>query len=220
MLKIGHRGAKGHKAENTIESFLKAFELGADGIELDVHLSSNGQAVVIHDPTIDRTIKNASGYVKNFTTKDCKKMGIPSLVEVFHILPKNAFLNIEIKEVLATKVIAEKIEEWVRLDKIQYKNVLVSSFSWEALEQIKKINPNIILGVLADTNAYQAFEFAKKIGAHSINLWFQLLTSDLIQLAHDHQIQVHAYTVNSSEDIIFVKKMGVDAIITDYPDRI
>ncbi|QYS89828.1 glycerophosphodiester phosphodiesterase [Flavobacterium davisii] len=162
MLKIGHRGAKGHKAENTIESFLKAFELGADGIELDVHLSSNGQAVVIHDPTIDRTIKNASGYVKNFTTKDCKKMGIPSLVEVFHILPKNAFLNIEIKEVLATKVIAEKIEEWVRLDKIQYKNVLVSSFYWEALEQIKKINPNIILGVLADTNAYQAFEFAKK----------------------------------------------------------
>jgi len=109
MLKIGHRGAKGHAPENTIESFLKAFELGADGIELDVHLSADEEAIVIHDDTVDRTIKNAAGFVKDFTVAEFQKVGVPTLVEGFHILPEGAFLNIEIKDPKATKIFVKEI---------------------------------------------------------------------------------------------------------------
>ncbi|WP_428224360.1 glycerophosphodiester phosphodiesterase [Flavobacterium sp.] len=220
MLNIGHRGAKGHVAENTMESFLKAFELGADGIELDIHLTADGEAVVIHDETVDRTIKNASGFIKDFTVADCSKVGIPTLVEVFHVLPEDAFLNIEIKNPEATLVVADEIEKFVRLGEIHYENVLVSSFHWEVLGKLSQINPDIRLGVLSEENSKEALAFAKEIEAYSVNVWFELLTPELIALARQHQIQVHTFTVNSPEDITFAKKMGVDAIITDYPDRV
>ena len=69
ILKIGHRGAKGYVAENTMASFQKAIELGVDGLELDVHLCRSGEVVVIHDATIDRTTVG-KGFVKDFLAKE------------------------------------------------------------------------------------------------------------------------------------------------------
>lgn len=220
MLKIGHRGAKGHVPENTIESFLKAFELGADGIELDVHLSADEEAVVIHDETVDRTINNASGFVNDFTVAECQKIGIPTLVEVFHILPENAFVNIEIKESKATKIVVATIEKFVRLKEIEYQNIVVSSFNWEVLKEIKAVNKAIQVGVLTEDTLATAFEFATTIQAYSINPYFKLLTQDFIQKAKENQFKIHTWTVNSPEDITFVKNFGVDAIISDFPDRL
>jgi glycerophosphoryl diester phosphodiesterase len=220
MLKIGHRGAKGHVAENTIDSFLKAFELGADGIELDIHLSAEGEAIVIHDDTVDRTIKNAAGFVKDFTVAECQKLGIPTLVEVFHMLPEKAILNIEIKEPKATGIVVEEIEKFVRLKEIDYKNIIISSFNWDVLKEIKKSNSTIQLGVLTEDDLTLAFEFAKKIEAYSINPWFKQLTPEFVTVAQEHQFQIHTFTVNSPEDITFVKNLGVDAIISDFPDRL
>lgn len=220
MLKIGHRGAKGHIAENTIYSFLKAFELKADGVELDVHLCADDEVVVIHDDTVDRTIKNAAGFVKDFTVAECQKLGIPTLVEVFHILPENAFLNIEIKDENATKLVVNEIEKFVRLGEIEYKNILVSSFNWNVLSTIKELNTIIPLGVLIEDNLEEAFLFAKQIEAFSINPYFKLLNKDFILKAHQNNFQIHTWTVNSEEDITFVKKLGVDAIISDFPDRL
>lgn len=220
MLKIGHRGAKGHVPENTIESFLKAFELGADGIELDVHLSADEEAVVIHDATVDRTIHNASGFVNDFTVAECQKIGIPTLVKVFHILPENAFLNIEIKEPKATKIVVATIEKFVRLKEIKYQNIVVSSFNWEVLKEIKAVNKAIQVGVLTEDTIATAFEFATTIQAYSINPYFKLLTQDFIQKAKENQFKIHTWTVNSLEDITFVKNFGVDAIISDFPDRL
>lgn len=220
MLKIGHRGAKGHVAENTIDSFLKAFELGADGIELDVHLSADGEAIVIHDETVDRTIKNAAGFVKDFTVAEFKKLGVPTLVEVFYILPENVFLNIEIKDPNATEIVVDEIEKFVRLNEINYKNIVVSSFDWEVLKEIKRLNPAIKLGVLTEENLEVALEFAIKIGAYSINPWFKLLNQEFVNRAHTNELHIHTFTVNSFEDITFVKNLGVDAIISDFPEKI
>lgn len=220
MLKIGHRGAKGHAPENTIESFLKAFELGAHGIELDVQLSADEEAVVIHDETVDRTIKNAAGFVNDFTVAECQKIGIPTLVEVFHILPENAFLNIEIKEPKATKLVIAEIDKFVRLKEIEYKNIVVSSFNWNVLKEIKALNETIQLGVLTEDNLETAFEFATTIKAYSIHPYFKLLTQDFVRKATENQFKIHTWTVNSPEDITFVKNFGVDAIISDFPDRI
>jgi len=220
MLKIGHRGAKGHVPENTIESFLKAFELGAHGIELDVHLSADEEVVVIHDETVDRTIKNAAGFVNDFTVAECQKIGIPTLVEVFHILPENAFLNIEIKAPKAAKVVVAEIEKFVRLKEIKYQNIVVSSFNWEVLKEIKTLNEAIQLGVLTEDSIATAFEFAKEIKAYSIHPYFKLLTQDFILKAKENEFKIHTWTVNSPEDITFVKNLGVDAIISDFPDRL
>ena len=85
MHTIGHRGAKGHVAENTLASFQKAIEFGVDGIELDVHLSLDGKLIVIHDDTIDRTT-SGSGFVKDYTAKELDVLGIPSLESVFDLV--------------------------------------------------------------------------------------------------------------------------------------
>ena len=220
MLTIGHRGAKGHVAENTIESFLKAFELGAHGIELDVHLSADGEAVVIHDETVDRTIKNAAGFVKDFTVDEFKKLGVPTLVDVFHILPDDKLLNIEIKDTMATKVVVEEIGKFLRLGEIQLQNILVSSFEWKILKEVKELNSLIRIGVLTEENLDTALAFAKEISAFSIHPFFGLLTDEFVQRAKQNGFQIHAWTVNSSEDITFVRNLGVDAIISDFPDRI
>lgn len=220
MLRIGHRGAKGHVSENTIGSFLKAFELGADGIEIDVHLSLDNEAIVIHDETVDRTVRNAAGFVSEFSVEEFAKLGIPTLVEVFHILPDNAFLNIEIKDYKATKVVVDEVEKFVRLKEIQYTNILISSFYWEILKEIKQINPEIQLGVLEEENFEKALDFAKNIKAYSINPYFKLLTKEKIEESHKYNIKVHTWTVNSLEDIFIAKELGVDGIISDFPDRL
>jgi glycerophosphoryl diester phosphodiesterase len=220
MLKIGHRGAKGHVAENTIESFLKAFELGADGIELDVHLSADGEAVVIHDETVDRTIKNAAGFVKDFTVAEFKKLGVPTLVEVFHMLPEDKFLNIEIKASLATKIVVEEIGKFLRLGEIQLQNILVSSFEWAILKELKQLNSLIRIGVLTEEKTEEALAFAEEISAFSIHPFFGLLTDEFVRKIKQKGFQIHTWTVNSPEDITFVRNLGVDAIISDFPDRL
>lgn len=220
MLRIGHRGAKGHVSENTIESFLKAFELHADGIELDVHLSLDNEAIVIHDETVDRTVRNAAGFVNDFTVEEFTKLGVPTLVEVFHILPDNAFLNIEIKDFKATRIVVSEVEKFVRLNEIQYPNVLISSFNWDILQEVNQLNPKIQLGVLEEENIEKALDFAKKIKAYSINPYFKLLTQEVIEKSHKNNIKVHTWTVNSPDDIVWVKELGVDAIISDFPDRL
>jgi glycerophosphoryl diester phosphodiesterase len=220
MLKIGHRGAKGYVSENTIESFLKAFELGADGIELDVHLSADGEAVVIHDETVDRTIKNAAGFVKDFTVSEFEKLGVPTLVEVFHILPEDKLLNIEIKDAKATKVVVEEITKFLRLGEIQLQNIIVSSFKWEILKEVKELNSLIRIGVLTEENPEKALVFATQISAFSIHPYFRLLTDEFIKKVKQKGFQIHTWTVNSPEDITFVSKLGVDAIISDFPDRL
>ncbi|MFC7775245.1 glycerophosphodiester phosphodiesterase [Flavobacterium sp. GCM10027622] len=220
MLKIGHRGAKGYVAENTIESFLKAFELGADGIELDVHLSADGEAVVIHDETVDRTIKNAAGFVKDFTVAEFERLGVPTLVEIFHMLPEGKFLNIEIKDPTAVEVVVYEIEKFIRLGEIQQQFIIVSSFDWDVLKQVKNLNANIQIGVLTEHNLEDALDFAKQISAFSIHPFFELVSKETVQKIHDNGFQMHTWTVNSPEDITFVSELGVDAIISDFPDRL
>jgi glycerophosphoryl diester phosphodiesterase len=102
MLKIGHRGAKGYEPENTLVAFEKAVTMGADGIELDVHLSLDGELIVMHDPTIDRTT-NGKGHVNQLTLSQIKEFKInqeheiPTLSDVLDNLNVTISINIELK---------------------------------------------------------------------------------------------------------------------------
>lgn len=219
MVKIGHRGASGYESENTLASFEKALELKVDGIELDVHLSLDKELMVIHDETIDRTT-NGKGFVNKLTALELKKYGIPTLKEVFDLIDKKCIVNIEIKDVKSPKFVNDFIKKNIKENHWNYNQIIVSSFEWDTLLELSTLNKKIKLGVLTEEIFDGAISFAKMVKAFSINPNFNSLTTESIKNIHKEGFQIHTWTVNTQEDITFVKSLGVDAIISDFPDRI
>lgn len=219
MLKIGHRGAKGYVTENTLASFQKALELSVDGIELDVHLSSDEKIVVIHDETIDRTTSR-EGFVNDFTSLKLNNFGIPTLEEVFKLIDKRCFVNIEIKDSNATKYVLELLQIYIVKKHWNPNLFQISSFDWTVLEFCSSSNYDMQLGVLCEDNLDNAICFAKKINAYSINPYFKLLDSENVKEMHCNGFKIFPWTVNSEEDLTFVKSLQVDGIISDFPDKI
>jgi glycerophosphoryl diester phosphodiesterase len=219
MIKIGHRGAKGYVAENTLASIEKAIALNVSIIELDVHLSSDNEIMVIHDEKIDRTtIKK--GFVKDYTSMALKELHIPALEDIFLLINQRCIINIEIKDANATKKVIQLIEKFINVYHWNYNLFQISSFDWSVLEEVAVTNSKIAIGVLTEESIEKALAFAKKIKAHSINPYFKLLNQEKANLIHTNGFKIYTWTVNSTEDIIFVKSLQVDGIISDFPDRI
>ena len=225
MLKIAHRGAKGYEPENTLKSFQKALDLNADGIELDVHLSSDGDIIVIHDETIDRTT-NGKGLVNNFSLAELKtflideKYQIPTLNEVFDLVNKKCLINIELKGLgTASKVVA-LIEEYIADKNWNYDHFIVSSFEWNMLQETSNLNSNIAIGVLTEEDIDKALAFAELIKAKAINPDYQLLNAENVKQIQEKGFLVLPWTVDKEEDIQRIKSYKVDGIISDFPDKL
>jgi glycerophosphoryl diester phosphodiesterase len=219
ILKIGHRGAKGYIAENTLASFQKAIHLGCDGIELDVHLSLDGEIIVIHDDTIDRTT-TGKGFVNKLTLAELKLHNIPTLAEVLEIANRNLLINIELKSYETVEKVIDLIEKNVHEKNRIYTDFIVSSFDWQALQQLRFLNEKIQIGVLTEDNLETAFAFAKFIKATTLNPYFKLLNEENVAKIHEKEIKIYVWTVNEIEDIKNMKNLKVDGIISDFPDRI
>lgn len=225
MLKIAHRGAKAYEPENTLQAFQKALDLNSDGIELDVHLSSDEHIIVIHDETIDRTI-NGKGLVNDFSLAELKsflidgKLQIPTLNEVFDLVDKKCLINIELKGLGTPSKVVSLIEEYISEKNWNYNHFIVSSFDWNMLEETSKLNPKIAIGVLTEENLDTALAFAETIKAKAINPDFQLLNEENVQQIQEKGFLVFPWTVNSKDDIQKVKSYKVDGIISDNPDKI
>jgi len=225
ILNIGHRGAKGHVAENTLASFGKALHLGADGIELDVHLSLDGKIVVIHDETLDRTT-DGKGLVNALTWKTLQNFRIenehliPTLSEVFDLIDRNCLINVELKGNATAKPVAHLIREYVSEKGWQYSNFIVSSFDWKMLQEVQLENPEIPIGVLTATDLDLAIAFAAYINACAIHPYFHLLTAENTATMRQKGFKVFAWTVNEHEDLDHIKSFNPNGIITDFPDRI
>ncbi len=225
MLKIAHRGAKAYEPENTLQAFQKALDLNSDGIELDVHLSSDGHIIVIHDETIDRTT-NGKGLVNDFSLAELKsflideKYQIPTLNEVFDLVDKKCLINIELKGLGTPSKVVQLIEEYISEKNWNYNLFIISSFDWNMLEETSKLNPKIQIGVLTEENLDTALAFAEKIKAKAINPDFQLLNAENVKEIQRKGFLVLPWTVNSEKDIQKVKSYNVDGIISDNPDKI
>jgi glycerophosphoryl diester phosphodiesterase len=219
ILKIGHRGAKGYVAENTLASFEKALYLGVDGIELDVRLSSDEKIIVIHDQTIDRT-STGKGFAKDFTALELQQFGISTLDEVLDLVNKKCFVNIELKTFETAKKVVALVEKYIQDKNWKYDDFLISSFDWNALQEVSFLNEKIPIGVLTETDLDLAFAFSKFIKAKTINPYFHLLNAENITKIKEKNIKIYAWTVNQPEDITFVKSLHIDGIISDFPDRI
>ena len=225
MLKIAHRGAKAYEPENTLQAFQKALDLNSDGIELDVHLSSDEQIIVIHDETIDRTT-NGKGLVNSFSLAELKsflidgKYQIPTLNEVFDLVDKKCLINIELKGLATPNKVVALIEEYISEKNWNYNNFIISSFDWNMLQETSNLNPNIPIGVLTEEDLSKALAFAEKIKAKAIHPDFQLLNTENVSEIQKKGFLVLPWTVNSKEDIQKVKNYKVNGIISDNPDKI
>lgn len=224
ILKIGHRGAKGHVTENTLESIKKAIALGVDGIEIDVHRCESGELVVFHDFTVDR-ITNGTGEVSKLRLNALKKLKtkgnyeIPTLAQVLAFVDNRCLLNIELKGQDTAKEAARIITFYVDMKGWEYKNIIVSSFQENLLETVFNINKSIPLGVLTETNLEAAVQLAKKVKAVAIHLQYTMLTEEIVQELQE-DFKVYTFTVNNLNPIKRIKSYGVDGIITDFPDRL
>jgi glycerophosphoryl diester phosphodiesterase len=236
ILKIGHRGACGYEPENTLQSFKKAIELGVDAIEFDVRLCKSKKLVVIHDARLNRTT-NGNGKVKDFFLKDIKKLNagngqkVPSFIQALNIIGKKAKILIELKEKETAKPVVEIIEQFVEKKGWKYSDFVVISFNKEALFDVRTLNSNIRLGASFDCvwdlemffEKYDknALSFKKNFkNIYYIGINYMCLDLKLLNLLHKKGFFVFVFTVNNVEEIERLRKLGVDGIVSDYPDRI
>ncbi|HMK06105.1 MAG TPA: glycerophosphodiester phosphodiesterase family protein [Flavobacterium sp.] len=225
ILNIGHRGAKGYLPENTLASFQKALDLGVDGVELDVHLSSDGEIIVIHDETIDRTT-GAKGFVNALSLRELKgfpienELEIPTLAEVFDLINQQCFINVELKGNGTAAPVVKLIENYISEKNWNYEDIIVSGFDWNALQEVAHLNPKIRIGILTATDLELAIGFAEFIHAYAVHPYFHLLTAQNTIQMQQKGFRVFPWTVNESEDLQKIKSFRVDGIITDFPDRL
>lgn len=228
---IAHRGASRQAPENTMAAFRKALELGAGGIELDVHLSSDGHLMVTHDELVDRT-SNGKGLVRDKTFAELRELDfgswfstqfkgekIPELVEVLQLIDGwYGFLNIEIKNGPVfypgiEKAVADAIAEHGLVPRI-----IISSFNHYSLVEIRKINTGIKTAPLYMAGLYKPWEYARNIGAEAIHPLFYNIVPEVMKGCKLNGVKVHPFTVDKPEHIKAVIAAGVDGIITNVPD--
>ena len=235
MKVFAHRGASGDYPENTILAFDKALSIDIYGIELDVHKSKDGHLVVIHDEDIQRTFKG-NGLVMDYTLSELKKFDcrkfefiknldckIPTLREVFELIKDtNIILNIEAKTDLIHYDIEQDIIDIIKEYNFEEK-VLISSFNHKCIKIFKELDNNLKYGALYESekdysSEANVVEHAKKLGVYSINISKDLVTKEIVDLAHENGLKVFVYTINSP---IVMRKMieyNVDGVFSDYPD--
>lgn len=226
-----HRGASGYAPENTLKAFSLAIEQGADGVELDVQLTDDGVPVVIHDEMVDR-VTDGSGYVKDYTLEKLKTLccknnfsdepdiRIPTLAEVYELLaPTGLTVNVELKtgifpyEGIEEKVLLEA-EKWNMENRIWY-----SSFHHKSLVRIKELNPKVKTGILYQDGFIDVPKYARNLGADALHpAGYLLLEEGFVNTCKAQGIPLHVWTVNEEYYIRYMAGIGIDAVITNYPD--
>lgn len=223
FLKIGHRGAMGHLAENTLESIQIALDLNVDAIEIDVHRCKSGELVVIHDFTLDRTT-NGSGEVSEKSLEELKELRIegkyliPTLTEVLDLIEEKCHINIELKGLNTADATCKIVEKYTRERNWQYSDFIVSSFQKNELFQVYKMNPKIALGILSKASVNEAVELGKKLKAKAIHPSLGIITRQNVLMSQEAGFQVNVWTVNEATDIKRMKSFGVNGIISDFPE--
>jgi glycerophosphoryl diester phosphodiesterase len=229
---IGHRGAMGEAPENTLASFQMALLQEAQGIELDVHLTKNGDIAVCHDATIDRTT-DGSGFIYEMTTTEMKSFDagswfsnsfqgqqIPLLGEVFDLVPDSIMINVEIKASYDGKMEATLLD-FLR-ERERFGNVVISSFDHKCISRLKQQEPHVNAGLLYSANLIDHAAYAKLAGVDIFSLHPHHLMIDKadVDRAISAELAVFCFTVNHIEDMRNMIRCGVSGIITDFPARL
>jgi glycerophosphoryl diester phosphodiesterase len=216
MAIYAHRGASIEFPENTLAAFRRAVELGAPGVELDVHLSKDGVPVVIHDETVDRTT-NGKGNVADLTVAELHALDagrgeyVPTLAEVFDVLAGHLTIDIEVKTPNAAAAVLELVKQYPQL------KWLISSFYWDALKFVRSQNADAELWVLWPAATDDAIAVGEEIGATILNLRFDQVSATDVQKVRAAGMNVGVWTVNDVEEAKRLRDIGVVDICSDDP---
>lgn len=233
MTKIfAHRGASAYAPENTVEAFALAMEQGADGIELDVQMTKDGQVVVIHDETIDRG-SDGTGAVRDYTLEELKKFHfsnhmenyenavIPTLKEVLDLIKSsNMLLNIELKTgIYWYPNLEEKTMELVKEAGMEDR-VIYSSFNHYSIKKILELNPHAECAFLYSDVILNVDKYAKNAGVCGLHpAVYHLKMAEFLKEYQESGLKVRVWTVNKKEDMEKFIKADLEAVITNYPDK-
>lgn len=224
VLIIGHRGASNIAPENTLKAFQKAIELGADYIEFDIHQSKDGEIVIMHDANTYAST-GYKGLIKRMTLSELKKLDcgegerIPTLRELINIAKGKMGLQIEVK----AKGFGESLVSILREEDL-IETSIISSFLHDELIKLQRIEPKLKLATLEPiiTGWSKKWEYHDEILNKAIfNNYFaihprhNLVNQELINYAHENNVKINIWTVNSKAAMKKFIQMGVDGIITD-----
>ncbi len=231
LIRLAHRGASGRCPENTHAAFAAALELGVDGIELDCQLSADGELVVIHDETLERTTNGlgpvcakswaelASLDAGSWRGGEFRGERIPRLVDVVAQIDGRATLNVELKSArdagtiertLAARAEIRAASDWL----------LFSSFHAVAVRNLRAVAPWASIGILWDRRpATGALALADELGARCVIPSRRILDRELVAAAHARGLGVWVWTVNDAAETRAVADTGGDAVFSDFPER-
>jgi glycerophosphoryl diester phosphodiesterase len=230
MILYGHRGARNEAPENTLPGFRHALEAGIKAFEFDVHLSDDGQLVVIHDPTVDRTT-NGTGAVAAMTVAELARLDarsifpqwpepawVPTLTEVLDIVAGVESMEIEIKTDRPERLqrVAERLLASIRQYDIGDR-VTVTSFDPVALEAVARLAPQQRLGFIARFEMPDDLATAVRLRARRCAIPIKTGCKARVQEAHAAGMDVTGWQGNTRQDIATLLDWGVDCITSDYP---
>lgn len=214
---ISHRGASHYEPENTASSFRKALSLGAQMIEFDVRTSLDGELVVMHDRTVNRTT-SGKGRVRDKTLDELRRLdagngeNIPAVEEIISEFTGKAKFVIELKE----HGTEEKLLEIIRRHKVM-KDVFIVSFHKKILGRIKCMEPGVRTGLIKffPFGIYKDCSFC---GADAVAVFRYFVSSGLVRKVQEMNLELFVWTVNTKALALKMKGLGVRGIITDKPD--
>lgn len=220
-----HRGASARAPENTLAAFRAALEDGAEMIELDVHLTRDGQLAVIHDEETQRTT-GATGVVAQMEMAQLRQLdagrhkgaawageSIPALSDVCALARGRLLVNVEVKGGLATVPVLARCLG----DEEMGESVVVSSFDPQVVAAVSALHPAVLTGLLLDRPVDDPVEAVRAVGASLLHLEHTRITAPLVARLHDAGMGVVAWTVNAPNEMRRLAALGVEVILSDDP---
>jgi len=220
VLRVGHRGAAGHVTGNTLASITKALALGVDFVEIDVRATRDGHPVVFHDRRVDATT-DGSGAVIELTREEMLRLRtadgqpIPTLEDALACINNRVGLMLDIK----SPGIVQRVWASVTGNKF-VRPVIYASFLHAELLAVKRLASGAHTMALLDSAPVHPTAFARDAEVTHVGLGTDCLTGEFVNALHREGLRVFVYTVNEPSDIAWVRSLGVDGIISDFPERI
>lgn len=234
---VAHRGATAYAPENTIAAFDLAVDMKADYIEIDVQRSKDGELVLIHDTTVDRTT-DGTGKVGELTFEQLRSLDagswkgeqyegepIPTFEEILDRYRGKVGILIELKAPELYPGIEKQVAEALKernLDKPQNEKIMIQSFNFESMKTTNELLPLVPIGVLTSNRAHTTPEALQEFSTYAdwFNPSYGIVTEELVNQVHSLGMKIGSWTVRSQEAADFLFELKVDAIITDYPDYV
>ncbi len=216
-LVIGHRGAAAYKPENTLPSFEEAIACKAVATECDIHLSQDGEMVVMHDKTLDRTT-GLKGEVAKTPWATMKAAGIPNLADLVKVTKDRIVLVVEVK---GGEGIEKPMLDLLNREKMLDQSIIFS-FGEKHIQETEKLDSRyfsvwLVGKRLTPADYIPTLDRAKELGSNGVGFHFSNVTPELVKAAHERKVPVFVWTVPPGPEVDRLKSLKVNFIITDHP---